>query len=168
VADQKKDDRDSMAREVDRLLKQLPGADPMLRGEPEPSAPAPGPAPGVRPAARPPAAAPAGPTRREWWGVWGRVLLALCLGVALTQWPYSHACDWDLAGYLGAVFMLLLAAAWGVIASWRRRMGVAHAVALLVLLGGLGLAAQQILPRVGYAAASASWRCTSPAPAAAR
>jgi len=38
-------------------------------------------------------------------------------------------------------------------------MGPAHVVSLGLIVWGLVLAAQQVLPRIGYAAASASWRC---------
>jgi hypothetical protein len=140
-----------MAREVDRLLRQLPGADPSLKGDPEPS-PQAGrlQMTGPRPAAR-----PAGPPRPEpiqVWGVWGRLAGAAVLGGALTQWPYPAECGWGLYGYMAAVGALLLAAGWTAVAAWRFRLAWAHALALVVGFWGVVLAAEQILPRVGYAA----------------
>jgi len=147
-------DKDPLAREVERLLKKLPGADPSLRGTPEP---APRPA-GVTTGPRP-AFGRAAPTAGELWGLVGRVALGVALGVALTQWPYAAACGWSLLGYLAAVLALLLTAGWAAVAAWRLRVGIAHAAALVVFFWGIVLAAEQVLPRVGYAAESATWRC---------
>jgi len=87
------------------------------------------------------------------------------LGVALTQWPYDANCGWSLYAYLAAMTTLLVTAGWAAVAAWRFRNGAAHAVALVVGFWGVVLAAEQILPRIGYAAATQTWRCrVAPAP----
>jgi hypothetical protein len=145
-----------LARVVDRLLRKLPGADPTLRGTPEPGPRPAGVTTGPRPAiGRPgPALTPA-----LLWGLAARVAGAAVLGVALTQWPYAHRCGWSLLGYLAAVLALLLAAGWAAVAAWRLRVALAHVAALVVFFWGIVLAAEQVLPRVGYAAEVATWRC---------
>ena len=101
---------DPMAREVDRLLAQLAraGAD----SGPEPSAPN-GNGGAPRPISQPRVfgvrIATGAPSRGDLAALWGRVLLGVGLGVLMTQWPYSHACDLPLLSYLGAVAMVLLA-----------------------------------------------------------
>jgi hypothetical protein len=92
-------------------------------------------------------------------GVWARVMLGMLLGVALTQWPYPHACDKPLILYLVAIATVMVAGLWGARASWRSRMGFAHIIALGTILWGLTLSAQEVLPRVGYAKVRMSWRC---------
>lgn len=156
----KKDPLDKMSAEVDRLLKKLPGADPHLRGlEPGVTRPAPHASPqglGAQLAkfsvttARPPA------TRL---GVWGRVLLGVALAVLETQWPYGHGCGFGLFIYLAVVTTVVVAGVWGSIAAWKLKMGVAHVLSLAVVLWGIALVAGQVLPRVGYAAQAATWRC---------
>ncbi|MBI2072445.1 MAG: hypothetical protein HYT81_05300 [Gemmatimonadetes bacterium] len=154
------DPLDGMSREVDRLLKQLPGADPTLRGS-SPSSP---PVSGVRPGI---VTTPGGaaiserrePTARDKLGVWLRVGLGVVAGAVMTQWPYAHACGFRLYLYLAAVAAVLVAGGWGSLSSWKLRMGVAHVTSLMVIFWGLVLAAQQVLPRIGYAAVAASWRC---------
>ena len=159
----KPENKDPLAREVERLLKKLPGADPSLRGTPEPAPRPPGVTTGPRPAFGRLPGLPAQPPR-ELWGLVGRVALAVALGVALSQWPYAAACGWSLLGYLAAVLALLLTAGWAALAAWRLHVGIAHAAALVVFFWGIVLAAEQVLPRVGYAAESATWRCTATAP----
>jgi hypothetical protein len=161
----KPDTRDSLARTVDRLLKQLPGADPTLRGDVEPGAQrAPGATTGPTAAARPPGLPPvtrrrSDPTPAQVWGVWGRAALGLAFGVALTQWPYATDCGWPVVAYLAVVGVLLLTAGWTATAAWRFRVAGAHVLGLVVAFWGVVLAAEQILPRVGYAAESRTWRC---------
>lgn len=151
--------RDSTARVVDRLLRQLPGADPTLKGDPDPpSFQTPRP---QMTGMRPPVTRPAGPQPLQIWGVWGRLAGAALLGGALTQWPYVSECGWSLYGYLAAVAAVLLAAGWTAVAAWRFRMAAVHALALVVGFWGIVLAAEQILPRVGYAAETAYFRCGS-------
>ena len=85
--------------------------------------------------------------------------LALAFGVALTRWPYARECGGFLAAYGFAVAVAVLAAVWVAVASWKLRDGVAHVLAVLLLLWGLALAAERVLPRIGYAAQQARWRC---------
>lgn len=147
--------RDSTAEEVDRLLRKLPGADPTLRGD-EPRQPR-GPRP-VAPGTVMGAVArqPAPPSAPRAWGL---AVGAAVLGAALTQWPYAHACGFGLTGYLAAVALVLGLGIWGAGAAWRARAAAAHVIALLAVMWGLGLAAERILPRTGYAADTATWTC---------
>src|ERR687893_304317 len=79
-----KPEPDPMARVVDRLLAQLPG----LQGAPEP-APSPSrtPAGGFRMISVPRASEL--PSQA---GLWGRVTLALALGVMMAAYPYFREC----------------------------------------------------------------------------
>jgi hypothetical protein len=142
-------------------LKQLPGADPMLRGSggtPTPSGARPvGAGSGVSGRA---AASPSGPTTSEKLGVWARVVLGLVVGVLMTQWPYNHGCGVALYLYMAAIVAVTVAGVWGGVSSWKFRLGLAHVLSLLVVVWGLALGAAQILPRVGYAARPATWQCT--------
>ena len=148
----------AMEREVNRLLAQLThaGAEPI--GELRLN----GGTPPVQPVARPRSSGPARSATSPRWNVaalWGRVLLAGVLSVAMLQWPYSHACGWALLAYLGAVVAVLLAGAWVAFASWRLRNGLTHLLSLVLFFWGLVLAAEQVLPRIGYAADPAAWLC---------
>jgi hypothetical protein len=105
------------------------------------------------------AVAPAVPRGRAALSTWVRVGLGVALGVGMTQWPYFHACGTALFLYLGAVGVVGLSGVWGMVSSWRRRMGWAHLISLLVLVWGGILAARIILPRVGYAKHTATWWC---------
>jgi hypothetical protein len=152
---------DALAREVDKLLRKLPGADPYLKGEPEAIAtksPSMGPgvltSSGSRPAVRGFA-----PTRVQRIGVWVRVWLGVLLGALITQWPYARNCGIGLWFYLGAVTALLIAGGWGGVWSWRYRMGLAHSTSIAVIFWTLVLASDQVLQRTGYAASSAQWSC---------
>ena len=91
--------------------------------------------------------------------LWSRVVLVLGFGVAMTQWPYEAGCGWALGGYLAAVALIVLAGGWTAMASWRAHSGAAHALSLILVFWGIVLAAEQSLPRVGYAAEQASWSC---------
>lgn len=159
-------ERDSTAREVDRLLRQLPGADPSLTSDPDQPPPRPGePRPPMGPRPPMPRPRPAAPPPPSRWGVWARVVGGVLLGIGLTQWPYASECGWPLYGYLAAVLALLLTAGWAAVTAWTVRDAAAHALALVVGFWGIVLAAEQILPRVGYAAETGYWRCSSiPAP----
>ncbi len=86
-------------------------------------------------------------------------MLGALLGAAMTQWPYVHACGTALFLYLGAAGVVVMAGIWSAVSSWRRRMGQAHVVSLLVALWGGMLVAATVLPRIGYAARSATWWC---------
>lgn len=152
-ADQPRDWDKEMA-EIDRIIA---GSPPARLGA--------GDAPGKKAAAAPaPAARPApaaGRTvgRREALATWARVGLGVLLGIGMTQWPYLHACGTPLFLYLGAVAVVGLSGLWGMVSSWRNRMGAAHIVSLLVVGWGAVLAAAVILPRTGYARTAALWFC---------
>jgi len=62
------------------------------------------------------------------------------------------------------VAALLLTAGWTAVAAWRFREAAAHIGALIVGFWGVVLAAEQVLPRVGYAAEGRTWACVAPAP----
>lgn len=148
-----------MAREVDRLLAHLADF-----GRPSGPVPESGGRSATRPAIRRPrvagsGASAAGAPRRALVALWGRVLLAAALGAVMTQWPYPHPCGLPLLGYLGAVAAVMLAGAWIAFASWRLHRGVAHILSLILFYWGIVLAAEQLLPRIGYAAEPAVWRC---------
>ncbi len=152
---------DPMAHEVERLLAQLARSAPVPAvKEPEgpalPSTPRPRPTRPVSPEAAEALA------RWELVGFWSRVVLSVALAVMMTQWPYRHTCGWPLAGYGAAVGVVVLSGAWVAFASWRRHTGVAHLVALVVVYWGLLLALEIMLPRIGYAAVRAAWRCAAP------
>lgn len=118
----------------------------------------PAPVPAAQGKGAPALAAPAG-GRRAVLTTWLRVLLGAVLGIAMTQWPYSHGCGIKLFLYLGAAGAVVVAGLWSSISSWKRRLGLAHTVALLVTLGGLVLLAREVLPRVGYAKQISTWMC---------
>ena len=98
-------------------------------------------------------------------GVVLRLLLATALGVGILFWPYEARCGIGLAGYLFAVSGVVLGGVWSAVWSWRHRSGRAHVLSLLLALWGIVLAAQEILPRVGYANPAVAgkpvtWTCT--------
>ena len=145
---------DPMAGVVDRLLAQLPG----LHSESPISA--------TRPRAAGQWSTPVSMARSEpasqsqLIGVWARVGLGLAVGVMMgAGWPYPRACGMPLAGYLGAVFTVILTGAWAASAAWRYRASLAHIVSLIILLYGIVLAAAELLPRTGYAVDHAVWQC---------
>ncbi len=146
MGDQPRDWDKEMAK-IDRLIE--------AKGAPPPTPPAKrDPAP--QPAA---VAAPPATSRAHRLGAWGRVLLGVLLGAAVTQWPNAHACGTALGLYLGAVVVVLLAGGWGAVTAWRRRLVAPHVAALGLIGWGLALAAAEILPRIGYAAETATWLC---------
>lgn len=89
-------------------------------------------------------------------GVWSRLAAGVALAAGMTQWPYG-ACGIGLAGYVAAAVMLIIAAAWAARASWRRRMGFPHVLAIQLLLVGAALLAWPLLPHLYLP--SAVWRC---------
>ena len=154
---------DALAREVDKLLRKLPGADPYLRGDPEPAVSGARAAvttrtsPGARIRVGQPGYRPA--TRIQRVTVWIRVLLGAVLGAVVLAWPYARTCGLGLGFYLGGVSMIVLAGTWGGVWSWRYRMGLAHTASLIVICWGLALGAHEVLERTGYAVMSAAWAC---------
>jgi hypothetical protein len=114
------------------------------------------------------AAPAAGPRPRAVFFTWLRLLLGLILGVAITQWPYQRGCGVLLFGYLVAVAGVIVAGLWSTLSSWRTRSGLAHVLSLALFCWGAVLGAREVLPRVGYARATATWLCPAggaPAPA---
>lgn len=158
----RKQQQDDEAAVVDRLLKKLPYADPTLRRDPPAGR---GPTtpryqrPGVL-VGRPTLPGMVQPlSRKEHLAIWARVGLAAVFGLAITQWPYAHDCGFPLALYLTGVLTVIVGGVWGSLSSWKGRLGWAHLVSVLTIVWGLALVTQQVLPRVGYAKADASWRC---------
>lgn len=160
--------RDSLMDEVDSLLKRLPGADPSLRSDPDaPPPPAVTGNTGGMPRQQRPVprrGPPPGPTRGDKIVTWSALGGGIVLGLALTQWPYASACGFPLLGYLAAVLTVFIVAGWVFIATWFFRMGFAHLVALILGFWGIVLAAEQVLPRIGYAEKEATWMCTDEEP----
>ena len=151
----------TLALEVDRLLKQLPGGDPTLQGDREPEEPPrPLPSGGFTLAAPRPSPQPPVPSlRAQHVTSWLGALFAAGLGAAVAQWPYARECGWVLYLYLGVIGVLLITAGWASVAAWRVRSAGAHVLALIVVFWGIVLAAEQILTRIGYSAQSAAWAC---------
>jgi hypothetical protein len=137
--DKKERDWDREMREVDKLLAKLPEADPTL-GRGVPTVPV-SPRPLVGGAA-PPASA------RAWFTTWMRVGLGLALGIGMLAWPYGHSCGFKLVFYLIGATTVTVAGVWGALSSWRRRLGWAHALSIVLIIWGLGLAGRQLLPRM--------------------
>ena len=96
-------------------------------------------------------------------GVMLRLLLSLALGVGIVFWPYGTRCGLPLFGYLAAAGLISVTGIWSGIWTWRHRSARGHLVALGLVLWGALLAANEILPRVGYArpteAHPAVWLC---------
>lgn len=142
-----------MALEVDRLLAQIghehSGSRRAVAGNGAP----------LRASASTRHAGPQAPGRPDVSLLWLRLLLAAGLGAMMTQWPYGFDCDWPLARYLGAVAIIVVTAGWIMIDAWRMRRPVAHVAALILAFWGIVLAAEQLLPRIGYAAQVAVWQC---------
>ncbi len=156
---------DSLGLEIDRLIRTLPGADPRLRGE-EHEALSPARASravGMGAVNPPRAATTAAPLLSardlELLGAWTRVGAAAALGAAVLYWPYAHDCGWLLHSYLGVVGAVLVSGGWASWSAWRARVAAAHVLALIVVFWGVVLAAEQLLPRIGYAAVDLAWRC---------
>jgi hypothetical protein len=80
----------------------------------------------------------------------------------MTVWPYFRECGLPLFGYLVAVAAVVVAGGWIAVTAWTLRNAVAHIIALVLLFWGLVLTADVLLPRTGYAATPATWRCGEP------
>ena len=126
----------------------------------------PAPAGAAAPATGGRAVAAPGPRPRAAFFTWLRLLLGLILGAAITQWPYERGCGVLLFGYLVAVAGVIVAGVWSTLSSWRTRSGLAHTLSLALCCWGAVLGAREVLPRVGYARATARWMCPAGAPAA--
>jgi hypothetical protein len=150
---------DPMEREVDRLLANLAtlGRPAELGSGASGNTPAPRPA--IYPRSNGASSSARAPTRADRAALWARVLLGVALGGLMTQWPYPNECGPSLLLYLGAVATVMLTASWIAFASWKLRSAAAHIVSLILFFWGIVLAGEQVLPRIGYAAERASWRC---------
>ena len=144
-------DWDKELAEVDRLLNQLPS-----HREEQVAAQS---AKRAQPATRPAAGAPEASTSGGRIGTWARVGLGLALGIGMPLWPYDHACGIKLFLYFGGVLTVVVAGVWSSLSSWKRRMGTAHLMSQLLVIWGLVLTAQVVLPRVGYTKVPATWFC---------
>jgi len=148
VPKEKERDWDKEMREVDKLLAKLPDADPLPgRGVPTvPVAPrsnvggAGGAASGLT---------HAGPARgRAWVTTWMRAGLGLVLGVGMLLWPYSHDCGMRLVFYVLGATTVTVAGVWSALSSWKRRLGIAHTLSIILIVWGFALAATQVFPRI--------------------
>ncbi len=151
-------DWDKELAEVDRLLAKLPHADPTLgRGQP------PSHKPGLQgPTHTPPGHGPGGAASPpSATAVWIRVALATLVGLAMTQWPYSHACGLKLLFYMIGAGAVVAGSIWSLFGTWRRRMGLTHGLSIGLLVWGMSLLTSQVLPRVG-ASSTALWFCPEP------
>jgi hypothetical protein len=99
------------------------------------------------------------PTQGDLILVWVRVLLGLGLGIMMVGWPYSTACGLPLLWYASAIVTVSLAGVWAATAAWRFRSGLAHLIALILVLYGIALGTAEVLPRTGYAVDQATWVC---------
>ena len=147
-----------MGEVVDRLLKQLSGAPAEPRNRWAPSRNGHRARSAVVVGAARDDAADSSPVR-ELAGLWARAGLVLLLAVLMTQWPYPRECGVRLFAYAAAVVATLIAGAWIGFVSWRMRNGAVHLLALVLAFWGVVLAAETLLPRIGYAAEPAAWSC---------
>lgn len=96
-------------------------------------------------------------------GVMLRLVLAVALGVGIVFWPYGTRCGLPLVGYLASAGLISIAGAWSAVWTWRHRSGRGHLLSLGLVLWGAVLAANQVLPRIGYARPTADtpavWLC---------
>jgi hypothetical protein len=147
----------SEAEIVDKLLRQLPHADPTLgnTGKTKRQVTPKGQMPSAKPLSRPDIKnTPPSPLK-----TWAWVALSLLVAIGMTQWPYGHTCGWGLLGYLTVVTVVLAAAGWGTVSSWRSHRAVAHVLALGAMTLSTVLIVREVLPRVGYAKIEATWSC---------
>lgn len=93
--------------------------------------------------------------------VWLVALLGPVGAAGLAVWPYPKACGLSLGVYLVGLLAVLGAAIWAMRTAWRAQRGLAMVIGTLTLLTALGLAAIEILPRVGYARTSLTWTCST-------
>ena len=163
-----------LGREVDRLLRQIPAANiepPTLVNTQDhavpPSSPASGaPAPRLSSPVRVSSTGAATrsrgadfPARVRSMLPWFGAMSAVGLGLAVTQWPYQRDCGLMLHLYLGVTGSVMIVGGWATITAWKVRNASVHVIGALVMFWGIVLAAEQILPRIGYAAVPAAWTC---------
>ena len=96
-------------------------------------------------------------------GVMLRLVLAVALGVGIVFWPYGTRCGLPLIGYLASAGLISVAGIWSAVWTWRHRSARGHMLSLALTIWGALVAANQILPRIGYArpteATPAVWLC---------
>ena len=96
-------------------------------------------------------------------GAFARLLLAVALAVGVGFWPYPVRCGALLAGYLAVVAAVIGAGVWSSIWTWKHRTAKAHILSLLIVLWGIVLGAQQVLPRIPWPTGATSpvmtWLC---------
>lgn len=141
---EKERDWDKEMAEVDRLLNKLPYAEPALgRSSGERT---------IKKTAVSGRAAVGGaePSRG---GTWAKVALGLLVAIGVTPgvWPYGHGCGLRLLFYLLGVGMVIATGLWAGVSSWRRRLGLAHVIAQVLIVWGAVLATRELLPRAGTA-----------------
>src|SRR6267378_3758892 len=90
-----------------------------------------------------------------------RVGHGLVLGVGMLVWPYSHACGLKLVFYLIGATTVTIAGVWSALTSWKRRLGIAHTLSIILIIWGLGLAGRQLLPRL-YGKTPVPFFCPEP------
>jgi hypothetical protein len=148
-------DWDKEMAEIDKLIAKQPA-----QGAREPGSQGARVAPAALPA--PQRAAAVAPTRsgREGLVTWVKVLLGVGVAAAVgLAWPYAHGCGVPLYGYLAAAGGVVLVGLWGLVASWKSRMPLAHILALLATLAGAVLAGKVVLDRSSYPKVPLTWRC---------
>jgi hypothetical protein len=148
-------DWDKEMAEIDKLIAKQPA-----QGAREPGSQGARVAPAALPA--PQRAAAVAPTRsgREGLVTWVKVLLGVGVAAAVgLAWPYAHGCGVPLYGYLAAAGGVVLVGLWGLVASWKSRIPLAHILALLATLAGAVLAGKVVLDRSSYPKVPLTWRC---------
>ena len=143
---------------VDALLKKLPYANPNLDEAVRPHL-----ATSVRPQTI--VVTPYREPKPTPFAVWGRLVLALIIGGAIVRWPYARDCGWLLVGYGAVVALVFGSTVWASIFAWRAHLVLPHLVTQVLLVWSLVLMGEVVLPRVGYARASAGWSCSAELPA---
>jgi hypothetical protein len=91
--------------------------------------------------------------------VWARLSVVAALATAMSWWPYGRSCGFGLSMYLAATLMIIVGGLWVVACTWTERMARTHVVAMVLALWGAVMVTAQVLPRVGYARAEATWLC---------
>jgi hypothetical protein len=142
---------------IDRLLAQFPDEDSPPQGQAQPEKAA---LPAGKPGKQPTSQRVSDTLRRHSPLIaWVSAVAGVVLAVAMTQWPYGHACGGGLGLYLLAVMAVVAVGIWAGIQTWKARLAIPHVLALGVFLWGVGLGLFQLLPRIGYASTEATWRC---------
>jgi len=145
--EQKDRDWDREMREVDKLLAKLPDADPSL-GRGVPTVPVTPRAPAAGSVGGSPSIDTGRARGRAWLTTWMRVGLSLALGVGMLTWPWAHGCSWGLVWYVAGATVVTVAGVWSALTSWKRRLGIAHTLSIVLIVWGLALVSRQVLPRI--------------------